>query len=121
MTTERPVVHVKLDYLDALESKKGILEIEKSLVELGEIIANFNSFRKKELKTKMKLCKSSKDFSNILKNLKKELPEPKIPKILKHQEKERTVARIKKVKQTSDIDFQLQDIQEKLRALSGKK
>ena len=52
MTTEKPVVHVKLDYLDALESKKGILEIEKSLVELGEIIANFNSFRKKELKTK---------------------------------------------------------------------
>ena len=83
-------------------------------------MTNYHSLRSEELKLKLKLYLKTKEYLNHLKQLKKVLPKYKLPKILQESEVEHEVEKIKEereVKYGSDVDSQLEKIQDKLSAL----
>ncbi len=75
----RELIHVKFEYMEALEAKKDILELEKSFLKTADKIGRFNSLRSEEMKTKIRLQKKMRETSEILKTFKKILPEAKAP------------------------------------------
>lgn len=117
--TDRTLVHVRVDYVDALESKKNILNIEKSVLEVNEVALNFSSLRTLELKNKLKFYRKVREILNIVKELKKNLPEGKIPKRVREMKAEGKTKEksAKKTKEKRGVELQLRDIQEKLAAL----
>ena len=52
---ENNVIHIKFEYLEAIEAKKDILQTEISLLKIAKKINAYQELRKQELKTKIKL------------------------------------------------------------------
>jgi len=118
--SDEKLIHVKMDYVDALESKKSLLNLEKELLELNEVAFNFSSLRIQELRAKVKFCQGIKNLSNSLMILKKNLPEGKVPRMMKEAKVasgEKSERIVKKTRDTRDIELQLRDIQEKLSSM----
>ena len=125
---EEKLIHVKLDFADALESKKNVLEIERGFMQINNSIENFNALRMNELKMKIKLLGKIREVSQIIRGLKKFLPEPKMPKILmeeKHEapkpvqqiQKMQKQMPVKRIIEHKSIDEQIRDIQSRLNSL----
>ncbi|SRR3972149_10990471 len=115
---DEELIHVRLEYLESLEARKSILNVEKNLISIKNTSRLFNSLRIKELKTKCGLYAKLRETSVFLKNLKKTLPQLKISKPLKEEKfKAPKVREIPKMKESSDIEIQLREIQEKLNSL----
>ena len=126
--SDEKLIHVKLDFADALESKKDILEIEKGFIQISDSLEKFNSMRMSELKMKIKLLGKIHEVSQTVKNLKKFLPEPKIPKILMEEKSEiakpalatvkvKKEMPVKRMIEHKSIDEQIRDIQSRLNSL----
>jgi len=133
------LIHVKFEYLEALEAKKDILGIEKSFLKTSDKIGKFNSLRGEEMKTKIRLQKKMRETSEILRNFKKMLPEAKVPhlkekeavmklavekpKEMEIKEKPKIIESraskpISKIQHASDdLESQIREIQEKLNSL----
>ncbi len=121
---DEKLIHLKISYLDSLEAKKDILTLQKDLLALGDRIERFNSVRIVEINSKIKLGIVMRKTIDSLKKLKGILPEPKIPKILVKEEKEKPIKRerkldmrMQKIRDTRDIESQLREIQSKLASL----
>ena len=121
MSNEVTLIHVGFQYDEAVRAKRDLLSLEMSLLEATKAMTNYHSLRSEELKLKIKLHLKTKEYLNLFKQLKKLLPKYKLPKILKEIEEEQIdVERIKEekpVKYGSDVDSQLEEIQDKLRTL----
>lgn len=121
MSNEKTLIHVGFQYDEAVRAKRDLLSLEMSLLEAVKAVTNYHSLRSEELKLRLKLYLRTKEYMNLLKKLKKLLPKYKLPKILKEIEEEHVdVERIKEeqeVRYGSDVDSQLEKIQDKLRAL----
>lgn len=118
--SSKELIYVKFEYPEALESKRGILSVQKALIDAGEKIKMHHELRMKELKTKTKLVARMKGAINVLKRLKKTLPIARIPKILRHgmeESMEKSELKVKKISGSGDIENQLKEIQEKLKKL----
>ena len=118
--SSKELIYVKFEYLEALESKRGILSVQKALIDAGEKIKRHHELRIRELKVKVKLAARMKGTINILKRLKKSLPAPRIPKIVKHsmeEAMEKSELKVRKISKSGDIESQLKEIQEKLKRL----
>lgn len=116
----KEVVYVKFEYQEALESKRGILSVQKGLIDAAERIKKHHELRMKELKIKTRLASRAKGTVNLLKRLKKSLPVVRIPKIVKHgmeEAMEKSELKVKKISNSGDIESQLKEIQEKLKQL----
>jgi len=120
------IMHLRLDYEDALDSKKNILYSEKSLMSIIKRMNNYLYLREEEQKAKEKLRKRIKSTISIIKKTQKIFPRVKIPKILnkeisKKEFEEKISKKILKKGKTnkydSNIDTQLREIQEKLNAI----
>lgn len=112
------LIHVKLEYEEALESRKDILSSEMNLLRIANIIKKYRFLRGEELKIKQKLSQKTR---GILVNIKKTqtiLPKLKIPDILKKdreiRESDKSIA---KEKFDEDLESQLKEIQEKLKSI----
>jgi len=119
---EEELIYVKFDYPEALESKRGILSVQKGLINAGEKIERHHELRIRELKLKSRLMARMKEMANVIKILQEMLPVPKIPKILKHgidEEEKKSELKVKKNPKAENIESQLREIQEKLRRLQG--
>lgn len=121
MSNEKTLIHVGFQYDEAVRAKRDLLSLEMSLLEAVKAVTNYHSLRSEELKLRLKLYLRTKEYMNLLKKLRKLLPKYKLPKILKEIEEEHVdVERIKEeqeVRYGSDVDSQLEKIQDKLRAL----
>ncbi|MBI4116849.1 hypothetical protein HY449_03845 [Candidatus Pacearchaeota archaeon] len=124
---DEKLIHLKIDYLDSLETKKDILTLQKDFIGLRERIERFNSVRIAEINSKIKLGIAMRKTIDSLKKIKEILPEPKIPKILVKEEKENPVKRerkldmkMQKLRDSRDIESQLRDIQNKLGSLHSR-
>jgi hypothetical protein len=119
--SEEAVIHVGFQYEEAIVAKKDLLSLEMTLLEAVKAVTNYHSLRSEELKLKLKLYIRTKEYLNLLKRLKKLLPKYKLPKILQEIENEKVdVDKIKEeqdIKYGSDVDSQLEEIQNKLKAL----
>ena len=115
------LIHVKLEYPEAVQSKKDILSSERDLINLLRMIKRYHLLRKKELDLKLKTHKKIKELKTNLSKLHQIIPKIKIPDILKkEEEKPKEKLPVKKIEEYEDKDLesQLQEIQERLRKLS---
>ncbi len=113
------LIHIRLGYEEALQSKTDILSSEMNLIKIMKTIREYRFLRLKELKTKSKLNLRIKEVITGIKKVQKTLPELKIPEILQ-KEKMLESSGEPEIKETSynkDLEFQLRNIQEKLNAL----
>ncbi len=120
-----PSIHIKLEYAEALGSKKDILITQSNLIKLNNCIRNYQNIRLRELKRKINLHNKIKQLINSINHLEKVMPEVKVPQFV-HQEnttKETPFTKSFMQKTTSnpsgnsDIEAQLREIQEKIKSL----
>ena len=114
---ENNLVHVKVDYNEAVESKKDILSMQLNLINAIKNIRIYKIVRMKELKLKNKLKRTTASALTNIKKIENALPKIKINK----SPKRKTESYVEDVNNKSSGDFvlerELQDIQEKLRML----
>ena len=84
------LIHIKLNYEEALQSKKDVLASEIDIINIIKSINKFILLRDLELKMKSQFYKEIKKIMMNIKLLETTLPEVKIPKILRHPEENRT-------------------------------
>ncbi|MAH03757.1 hypothetical protein CMI39_03145 [Candidatus Pacearchaeota archaeon] len=117
------IVHIRIGYDEALQSKKDILLSEMSLLKVIKIMKKYHLSRMNELKLKLKLYKKIRGINIQIKKLQNVLPKTEISQVLK-EEKSFKKIRNQKVfvnkerKQDNRIESQLKDIQSKLNSLS---
>ena len=113
--TDEKLIHVRLEYEDAIQSKKDILSSEMDLLKIIQTMKKYHELRSEEFKLKIKLYRQIKILLTEIRRLQTNLPKLKMPQILKeHETKE-----ISQKKEIIDynIESQLKEIQEKLNSL----
>lgn len=117
------LIHIRLSYEEALRLKKNLLSSQMSLLKIEKIIKEYSFYRSKEIEQKLALSKDVKIQKLILNKMHKLFPKPKIPEILKKeekiQEKKEKPKKQKEIKQEFNfsLEDQLQEIQRKLDSL----
>ncbi|MEK6898277.1 MAG: hypothetical protein AABX28_02865 [Nanoarchaeota archaeon] len=115
------LIHLKFEYTEALESKKDILLVEKSLMILSGTIKDYSSLKVKEINVKQKLYGKIRESIVEIKKLQKSVPQVEMP-ALKNEDnisKKEIVQKNAKMKnKDNSIESQLNEIQRKLRALN---
>ncbi len=118
---EENFIHIKLDYGEALQSKKDILFSEIDLLRILKIIRKYHGLRSKEIEMKEEYQRELRDLLNSLKKTESLLPTIKMPRVLKQEKevKEKPVVQKNKPikEETDEIEVQLQQIKDKLRSL----
>ncbi len=116
-------IHLKLDYVNALDSKKDLLNSEKNLMLMAKAMHSYASLRKKELKKRVTLGRKAKELASLLKKMQKEMPETRTPSVGKKHVNETIVhapsATKKQDKGRENIESQLEEIQRKLNDIAG--
>ncbi len=115
MTNEN-LIHVKLGYDKALESKKDILSSERDLLKIAQTLQKYHSLKLGEFKLILKLHRKAKETITSIKKLQTTLPKSQSPPIL-HENKKVPLKR--KNSKQDDLEYQLQEIQNKLKALAA--
>ena len=125
--SNKNLIHLKFDYDEALNSKRDILYSERSLITITKIINNYLSLKAQELNVKLDLHKKLKEIVTHIRKLQKLIPDVKIPEILRKDEHEgeedkkeefrKPINEKKYPVYDSNIESQLQEIQEKLQNL----
>jgi hypothetical protein len=116
------IIHVKLEYPEALQTKRDILFSEMSFLKIEKIINNYKVLRLEELKLREELYKKIRATKTNIGRLQRVLPKIKIPEILKKEEKEEKKKKKSKGKKQEEIpdlnlEDQLKEIQKKLNDL----
>ena len=121
MTSETPV-YIKLEYEEALKSKKDMLSSEIALLKISEKIKNYQHYRIQEIELKNKLLKAIKELKTNSGKIQKALPKPKIPEILNNSQyfETETKPTAKTKKKDESLESQLQEIQNRLNELQSK-
>lgn len=85
---KNPLIHIKLDYEEAVQSKKDVLTTEIDLIKMAQAIKNYRILRLKELQMKIELLKKLKDTKTDITKIRSVMPKLEIPKILRKHEEE---------------------------------
>jgi len=113
------VVHLKLEYDEALIGKKDILSSEINVLQLLKVIKRYHILRNQELNKKLEMQKKIKDIRIKLDLLTKLIPKPKLPKSLQKKEEgfsERIIS-LSYEKHLNPLEKELKEIQRKLKEL----
>lgn len=115
------LIYIKLEYLEALESRKDVLNVERNLLLLKKIMNDYNSLRSGELNLKLKLHQKMKSLLNTLNYVEKTFPMIEHNQPVKEQQSDQIPIKQTKTKPQktppTGIDAELRDIQEKLKSL----
>jgi hypothetical protein len=115
---EQSLIHVKIDYMEAVQSKKDLLASERDFIRILKIIKKYSLLRKEELTLRLRMQSKIKALKINLGRLSEILPKVKIPSILKKNEiEEEKPLKIKQEAKDKDLESQLREIQERLRKL----
>ena len=112
--SDENLIHVKTEYIKALQSKKDLLSLEIIMLRITKIIKNYDFLRSKELKIKLKMYQKIRGVSRDMKKLNFLLPKLKIEK----SDKAKKGIKKEEVKYSKDLEYQLREIQEKLSRLN---
>lgn len=113
---EGNLIHVKIEYNEAIQAKKNILTSQINLLEILNSIKKYHTLRSNELKIKTKTHKKLKETTTNIRKLQITLPKIKIPEIL-NKNTNKPLKEIKKTHYDNSIESQLKDIQKKLQAI----
>lgn len=115
------LIHIKLEYGEALQTKRDILSSQITLLRIAKTIRGYGFYRSNELELKLILYKEIKELKMNLGKLQKTLPKLKIPDIIKKEGQEKKEHTVKKTKPPErNIEEQLQEIQRRLNELQRK-
>lgn len=112
-------VHIKLEYDEAIHSKRNILSAEMYSLKIAKAIGRYKTLRLVELGLKGRIYTRMKETKTNIRKLQSLLPEPKRPRILKRVRTEETHAAAKQEYHSEDIESQLSEIQRRLEQLQG--
>ena len=119
---ENPI-YFKLGHYESIESKKDLLILESSFLNILKMMRGYNLLRTEELKIKSEILNAVRKLNLSMKRTKAIFPFLEIPERLKRKE----IIRIEPQKEIKpvedvledDIEIQLRDIQSRLRSLGG--
>jgi hypothetical protein len=117
------LIHVKLEYQEAINSKRDILSSEMNFLRTAGLIKKYRLLRMNELKTKLKLHRKIKEMLLNLKKMQTTLPKVKIPEILNkdkeitEEPKKKTATKVKEKQYDLSLESQLEEIQDRLNDL----
>jgi hypothetical protein len=114
------IIHIKLEYDEALELKRQTLNSETTLLQLRGSIQRYHKLRSLELKQKSKLQRDLKEVITGINKLHVELPQIRIPRILENGVTEKHFEILKQEKSKkydNSIESQLKEIQSKLNSM----
>jgi len=120
---KQELIHVKLEYDELIQVKRDLLALQLSLLKILKLISKYHYLRKIEMDKKILFYNYLKNTSKNLIQLQIMLPSIKIPKILKKDYGQPKETRIKEksspeeVPVDSDLEMQLQEIQNRLKSL----
>jgi len=118
MATSENSVYLKLEPAEARFSKKDVLSTEMSLLNIVKAIKNYHALREEEFVLRMQMYKLIKEANLAIRKTKNSFPFIKLPE-KKELEKIKTHERRKiERKEDTDLEFQLREIQEKLKQMS---
>ncbi len=124
MAKKDSLIHIKLEYDEAVEGKRDVLSAEAGLLRVSQKIEEYKLLRDKELALKFLLYKKLKDVRLNINTLHKLLPIVKMPEMLKKEEykgqskvKGTTVRKVPPIDRANDIQSQLNEIEQKLNSL----
>lgn len=104
-------LHIRLEYEEAVEGKRELLESQINLLEILKRLKNYKILRKRELILKGKLKNSLSLLSSEINQIQSHLPESEDELGIKREITEQETERDK------NIESQLQEIREKLAKL----
>jgi len=113
------LIHVKLEYKEALESKRNILSSEINLLRIAKTIKKYRFLRMEELKIKLRLHRKIKEILTNMRKIQTTLPRLEIPEILKRDREieEPDKLPIREREYDESLESQLQEIQDKLKSI----
>ncbi len=124
---EESIFHIKVNYNEAIQSKKDVLSAERDFLRILKIIKRYELLRREELTNKLRMQNKIRDLKINLTKINNILPKIKLPDILKkkndtekkeiEEEPIKIPTRIKQSPDEDDLERQLREIQEKLRKL----
>jgi hypothetical protein len=115
---EQSLIHVKIEYEEAIQAKKDLLSSERDFIRILKTVKRYNLLRKEELNIKLRLQNKIKEFKTNLWRLNEVFPKIKLPDILKKEDlEEEKPSKTKKENKNEDLEVQLREIQERLRKL----
>ncbi|MGY4884602.1 MAG: hypothetical protein ACP5NZ_03420 [Nanobdellota archaeon] len=125
---EESIFHIKVNYDEAVESKKDILSSERDFLNVLRILKRYDLLRREELTNKLRIQNKIRDLKANLTRINNILPKIKLPDILKKKnepEKEeieevkaiKTPIKVREHTDEDDLERQLREIQEKLSKL----
>jgi hypothetical protein len=104
--------HIRLDYDEAVDSKKKLLSTEINLLQVVKKIRAYKIVRKKELSYKNGLRIKMKALNKKINSIYSSFPEEYMPK------KKRVKKKVKETEMPKDIHDELEEIKRKLEKLS---
>jgi len=121
MGKEDPL-YLKIDYKNALISKKEILTLELLFLRINKIRKKYHILRLKDLEIKQQLEKRIDQIKKDLEKISTYLPEFKIPKDIQKKRKIKVKEKIneERISYNKSLDIQLIEIQNKLNNLEEK-
>lgn len=118
MAASENSVYIKFENAEARFSKKDILSTEMSLLNIVKAIKNYKTLREEEFVLRMQMYKLIKEANLAMRKTKNSFPFIKLPE-KKELEKIKTTERRKLEKEDTDLEFQLREIQEKLKQMGS--
>ncbi len=104
-------IHIKLEFNEAVQYKKQILEAELNLLNASKHLENFSELRKTEFNKKIVLRSKLKSLALRVKLIMKELPHVEVPMI------EKSEVKILDRKKKKFLEDELREIRSKLERL----
>jgi hypothetical protein len=108
-------VYIKLEYDNTLQSEKDILSSEVFFLNLVTLRKKYNLLKMEEMIIKTKIKRSLNKMNASIKKVENSFPEVNLPR----RKRTETIVAVQKEKIDENLDVQLMDIQEKLRALNN--
>ena len=113
---KKNIIYSKIPYEEAISTKRGILEIETSLLEIMRNIKSYKELRRRELMWKIKLKRNLGEIKEEISNILQEVPRtPGLKEIERehHEENQKHKSPI-----GMDIELELAEIQKKLEEMN---
>ena len=118
---ETNLIHIKLEYDEALGSKKALLASQINALRISKIMKRYRLLRAKEFAIKQQIGLEIKELKKHLTEILHQLPKTEIPGFLRREKKRETLNAVENVieedEYDSNLEKELQEIQRKLAEL----
>lgn len=120
---EEKLIHIKLDYIESLQSKRNILVSEKEIIKIIQTIRRYKRIRSQEMikriLLKRKIRELHEDFKKIIKNMPQlRIESEKVSEESPIEALEEQIEETREMQYDKDLEEQLREIQERLNSIS---